>query len=103
MPGTLSASTQNAAEAQILRELVVDLGEMFKADAALADQLGVHVHHDIIILRVDNAEPAFLRQDLKCFPDIAEIDHAAGARRQDIGGEYFQRRIAGLNGFRELA
>ena len=61
------------------------------------------MHDDVVILSVDDAKTALLREDLKCFPDIAEIDHAAGARRQNVGGKYLQGRIAGLNGFRELA
>ena len=101
--GYAFGEAQNAAEAQILRELIVDFGEMLEADAALTNELGVHVHDDVVIFRMDDAEPALLRQHLKRLPDIAEIDHAAGARRQDIGGEYFQRRITGLNCLRELA
>src|SRR5262249_3593186 len=35
--------------------------------------------------------------------DIAEVDHAAAARRKDIGGEYLERRVAGLDRLGELA
>ena len=51
---------------------------------------------------MDDAKPALLRQHLERLPDVAEIDHAAAARRQDVGGEYLQRRIAGLDRLREL-
>ena len=94
---------QDAAEAQVLRELVVDLGEMLEAHAPLADELGVHVHDDVVVFCMDDAEPAFLRQHLERLPDVAEIDHAAAARRQDVGGEDLERRIAGLDRLRELA
>ena len=93
---------QDAAEAQVLRELIVHLGEVLEADASFADQLGVHVHDDVVVLGVDDAEPAVLRQHLERLPDVAEIDHAAGARRQDVGGEDLERRIAGLDRLREL-
>ena len=78
---------QDAAEAQVLRELVVHLGEVLEADPALADQLGIHVHDDVVVLGVDDAEPAVLGQYLERLPDVAEIDHPAGARRQDVGRE----------------
>src|ERR671935_1265384 len=69
----------------------------------LADELGVHVHDDVVVFCMNDAESALLRQYLECLPDIAEIDHAAAARRKDIGGEYLERRVAGLNRFSELA
>ena len=49
---------QHAAEAQILRQPIVDFGEMLKADPAFADQLGIHVHDDVVVLGMDDAEPA---------------------------------------------
>ena len=70
----------DAAEAQVLRQRVVHLGHVLEADAALADQLRVHVHDDVVVLGVDDAEPALLRQHLERLPDVAEVDHAAGAR-----------------------
>ena len=93
---------QDAAKAQVLRELIVDLGEMLEAHPVFADELRIHVHDDVVVFRVDDAEPALLRQHLERLPDVAEIDHAAAARRQDVGGEYLQRRIAGLDRLREL-
>ena len=71
---------QHAAEAQILRQLVVHFGQILEADPALADELGIHVHDDVVVLGVDDAEPALLGQHLERLPDVAEIDHAAGAR-----------------------
>ena len=93
---------QNAAEAEVLRQPIMDLGEILEADPAFADQLGVHVHDDVVVLGVDDAEAALLRQHLERFPDVAEVDHAAGAGRQDVGGEDLQRRVAGLDRFGEL-
>ena len=93
---------QDAAKAQVLRELIVDLGEMLEAHPVLADKLRIHVHDDVVVFRMDDAKPALLRQHLERLPDIAEIDHAAGARGQDVGGEYLQRRIAGLDRLGEL-
>ena len=101
--GDALGEPQDAAEAQILREAIVDLGEILEADPALADQLGVHVHDDVVVLGMDDAEPARLRQHLERLPDVAEIDHAPGARGQDVGGEYLQRRIAGLDRLSELS
>jgi hypothetical protein len=81
----------------------VDLREIFEADAALADKLGVHVHDDVVLFGVDDAEAALFRQHLEGLPDIAEIDHAAAARRQNICREYLECRIAGLDRLRELS
>ncbi len=75
---------------------------MLEADPAFADQLRVHVHDDVVVLGMDNAESARLRQHLECLPDIAEVDHAPGARGQDVSGEYLQCRIAGLDCLGEL-
>ena len=93
---------QHAAEAQVLRQRVVHLGHVLEADAALADQLGVHVHDDVVVLGVDDAEPALLGQHLEGLPDVAEIDHAARAVRPDVGGEDLDGRIAGLDRLRQL-
>jgi len=57
----------------------VHLGHVLVADAALTDQLGVHVHDDVVVLGVDDAEPALAGQHLEHLPDVAEVDHAAGA------------------------
>src|SRR3989442_14327874 len=75
---------------------------MLVAHPPLADELGVHVHDDVVVFRMNDAESALLRQDLERLPDIAEVDHAAAARRKDIGGEYLERRVAGLDRFGEL-
>ena len=101
--GHVLGEPQDAAEAQVLGQLIVHLGEVLEADAALADQLGVHVHDDVVVFGMDDAEPALLGQHLERLPDVAEIDHAAGARRQDVGGEDLERRIAGLDRLGELA
>jgi hypothetical protein len=76
---------------------------MLEADAAFADELGIHVHDDVVVLGVDDAESALSRQDLERLPDVAEVDHAPGARGQDVGCEDFQRGIAVLDRLRELA
>ena len=60
------------------------------------------MHDDIVILRVDNAEPAMGRENLKHFPDIPEIDHASATAGRDIRGEDLYRGIASLDGFGEL-
>ena len=87
----------DAAEAQVLRQRVVHLRHVLEADAALADQLGVHVHDDVVVLGVDDAEPALLGEHLERLPDVAEVDHPAGAMRPDVGGEDLDGRIAGLD------
>src|SRR6516164_9821793 len=89
-------------EAQVLGKLIVDFSQILKANAALTNQLGVHMHDDVIVFRVDDAKPSFLRKNLECLPDITKIDHAAAARRQDIGGEYLQRRVTRLDRLRKL-
>ena len=94
---------QHAPEAQVLRQRVVHLGQVLEADAALADQLGVHVHDDVVVLGVDDAEPALLGEHLEHLPDVAEVDHAPGAVRPDVGGEDLDRRVAGLDGLGQLA
>src|SRR5262249_51277009 len=52
---------------------------------------------------MNDPESALLRQHLERLPDIAEVNHAAAARRKDIGGEYLERRVAGLDRLSELA
>jgi hypothetical protein len=75
---------------------------MLVAHPPLADELGVHVHDDVVVFCMNDAESALLRQHLECLPDIAEVDHAAAARRKNIGGEYLERRVAGLDRLSEL-
>ena len=55
------------------------LGEIVEAHAVLADELGVHVHDDVVVFRMDDAKAALFRQHLECLPDITKIDHAAAA------------------------
>src|SRR5262249_9568013 len=76
---------------------------MLVAHPPLTDQLGVHVHDDIVIFCMNDAESTLLREHLKRLPDIAEVDHAAAARRKNVGGEYLERRVAGLDRLSELA
>jgi hypothetical protein len=73
-----------------------------KPDAALADQLGVHVHDDVVVLRVDDAEAALLGEHLERLPDVAEVDHAPGTVRPDVGGEDLDGRVAGLDRLGQL-
>jgi len=40
---------------------------------------------------------------LNTFPDVAEVDHAAGAVRPDVGGEDLDGGVAGLDGLGKLA
>ena len=100
--GDAFGKPQDAAKTQVLREAIVDIGEMLEADPAFPNQLGIHMHDDVVVIRVDNAEPARLRQHLERLPDIAEIDHAPGTRGENVGGEDLQRRIASLDCLREL-
>ena len=92
----------DAAEAQILGQRVVHLRHVLEADAALADQLGVHVHDDVVVLGVDDAEPAFLGEHLEHLPDVAEVDHPPSAARPDASGEDLDGGITGLNGLGQL-
>ena len=80
----------------------MNLGHVLEAGAVLAHELGVHVHHDVVVLGVDDAEAAVTGEHLEHLVDVAEIDHAAFARGRDVGGEDFHRRIARLDRFREL-
>src|SRR6516164_8761089 len=75
---------------------------MLVAHPPLADELGVHMHDDVVVFRMNDAESTLLRQHLERLPYIAEVDHAAAARRKDIGGEYLERRVAGLDRLGEL-
>src|SRR6516162_7299218 len=114
MPIVLSLSVQQSSSVamQWIKSLAVprqsacwsssDFSQILKANAALTNQLGVHMHDDVIVFRVDDAKPSFLRKNLECLPDITKIDHTAAARRQDIGGEYLQRRVTRLDRLREL-
>jgi hypothetical protein len=81
----------------------VHLGQVLEAGPALADQLGVHVHDDVVVLGVDDAEPALLGQHLERLPDVAEVDHPPSAVRPDVGGEDLDGGIAGLDGLGQLA
>src|SRR5258705_2945334 len=76
---------------------------MLVAHPPVADELGVHVHDDVVVFCMNDAKPALLRQHLERLPDIAEVDHAAAARGKNIGGEYLERRVAGLDRLSELA
>src|SRR5262249_22296700 len=76
---------------------------MLVAHSALADELGVHMHDDVVVFGMNDAESALLRQDLERLPNIAEVDHAAAARGKNIGGEYLERRVARLDRLGELA
>src|SRR5262245_20267674 len=76
---------------------------MFVTHPPLADELGVHVHDDVVVFCMNDAESALLRQHLESLPDIAEVDHTPAARREDIGGEDLERRVAGLDRLSELA
>jgi hypothetical protein len=40
--GHAFGESQDAAEAEVLGQAIVDLGEILKADPAFADQLGIH-------------------------------------------------------------
>src|SRR5262249_17069144 len=81
----------------------MDFGEMLVAHPPLTDELGVHVHDDVVVFCMNDAESALLRDYRERLPDIAEVNHAAAARGKDIGGEYLERRVAGLDRLSELA
>src|SRR5258707_13935429 len=80
----------------------MDFSKILKTHPAFADEFAVHVHDDVVVLGVDNAETAMSREHLKHLPYVAEIDHASAAAGCDIRGEYLHRGIASLNGFSEL-
>src|SRR5258708_30283923 len=80
----------------------MDFSKILKTHPGFADEFAVHVHDDVVVLGVDNAETAMSREHLKHLPDVAEIDHASAAAGGDIRGEYLHRGIASLNGFSEL-
>jgi hypothetical protein len=101
--GHAFCKADHAAEAQILGELIVHLGQVLKPDPPLGDQLGVHVHHQVVVLGMDDAEPLMPSQDLEDLPDVAELDHAALPARQDVCGEYLHRGVAGLDRLGEFA
>ncbi len=81
----------------------MDLGHVLKAGPVLAEELLVHVHHDVVVFGVDRGDAAGLRQDLQHLPDIAEIDHAALAAGRDVGGEHLDRGVPGLHRLGEFA
>src|SRR5258708_36782718 len=80
----------------------MDFSKILKTHPGFADEFAVHVHDDVVVLGVDNAETAMSREHLKHLPDVAEIDHASAAAGCDIRGEYLHRGNASLNGFSEL-
>ena len=78
------------------------LRHILKPCAIFAEDLGVHMHDNVIVFSVNHAKPAFVRQHLKHFPDIAEIHHAALAGRRDIRREDFRGGVAGFNRLTQL-
>ena len=71
----------DATEAEVLGQLVVDLCHVLETDPSLPDQLRVHVHDDVVVLGVDDAEAAMLGEHLEHLPDIAKVEHANVAER----------------------
>ena len=59
----------------------MDLGHVLETDPSLPDQLPIHVHDDIVVLCVDDAQAAMLGEHLEHLPDIAEVEHANVAER----------------------
>src|ERR1019366_9795801 len=93
----------HAAERNIFRQRIVYLGHVLEPGPIFADQLRVHVHNDVVVCGVDDTKTLLRRQDPEDLPDVAEIDHAAFAARGDVGGEYLDGRVAGLDRFADLA
>src|SRR5262249_21445118 len=56
--GDAFGKPQDTAKTQVLRQSIVNVGEMLEADPAFTDQLGIHMHDDVVVLCVDNAKPA---------------------------------------------
>src|ERR1700761_1777903 len=100
--GDFFGQADDAAEGDVLGQSVVDLGHVFEAGAAFPDQLAIHVHDDVVVFRVDDAQTLVCGQDLEDFPDVAKIHHAGLAVGRDVGGEDFHRGVAGLDGFSDL-
>ena len=101
--GHVFREPQDAAEAQVLGKRVVRFRQMLEANPALADQLVVHVHDDVVVLGVNDAEAALAGEHLEGLPDVTEIDHPPGPAGQYVGREDLEGRVAGLDGFGELA
>src|SRR3981189_2592754 len=52
----------DTAERQVFRQRVVDLSKIFKTYPALADELAVHMHDDVVVLGLNNTETAMSRK-----------------------------------------
>ena len=76
-------------------------GHVLKPGPALLKQPAVHVHDEIIVFGMDHAEPAGTGHRLKHFPHVAEINHPPASAGRDVGGENLDRRITGLDDFRD--
>ena len=92
----------HATEGKVFRKRIVYLRHILEPCAILAEDLGVHMHDNVIIFGVNHAKPTLARQHLKHFPDIAEIHHAALAGRRDIRREDFRGGVAGFNRLTQL-
>ena len=92
----------DTTEGKIFRKRIMHLRHILKPCAVFAEDLGVHMHDNVIVFSVNHAKPAFARQHLKHFPDIAEIHHAALAGRRDIRREDFRGGVAGFNRLTQL-
>ena len=78
------------------------LGHVVKAGAALARQLLVHMHDEVVVLGMNRGEAAGFGQCPQHLHDAAERHHAALAARGDVGGEHLHGRMTGGNRLGEL-
>ena len=82
---------------------MVDFGDIWEAFQVLAKEGGLGVIHaednDIVM----HMYAKLIREGRVGYEHLAEVDHAAAARGEDIGGEYLERRVAGLDRLGELA
>ena len=101
-PRHMFCQAHDAAEGKVFRKRIMHLRHILKPCAIFAEDLGVHMHDNVIIFGVDHAKPALGREHLKHFPDIAEIHHAALAGRRDISREDFRGGVAGFNRLTQL-
>ena len=101
-PGYALGEADDPAEGQVLGQRIVHFRHVLEADAPLGDQLGVHVHDDVVVLGMDDAEAAGAGERLEHLPDVAEPDHPPLARRRDVGGEDLHRGVARLDHLGDL-
>ena len=71
---SVSGEADDLAEGNVLREVVVDEVDELASGAPLACQLLEHELHDVVVLGVDDHDPAFARDLRHCCPEVAVVD-----------------------------